>query len=124
MTSIPGSAPAGRGVVWPARAGYAARGVVYLIVGFFAALSALGRADTMGSEGALRTILGQPYGRALVWLMIVGLAGFALWRVVQAMMDTDRHGRDAKGLAVRAGLVGSAVGYGSLGLFAIGLVTA
>jgi hypothetical protein len=124
MTFVPGSAHAGRGIVWLARAGYAARGVVYLIVGFFAALAALGRADTMGSEGALRTILGQPFGRALVWLMIVGLAGFALWRVVQAVMDTDRHGRDAKGLAVRAGLVGSAVGYGSLALFALGLVTA
>jgi len=107
-----------------ARAGYAARGLVYLVIAGFAGLAAFDRAEMRGSEGALRALLGGPFGEALVWLVIIGLAGFALWRFVQAAYDTDRHGRSAKGLAVRAGLFGSAVAYGALALFGLGLVSA
>ena len=69
-------------------------------------------------------MLGAPFGTLMVWIIILGLVGFAIWRFVQATQDADHHGSDAKGLAIRAGLLGSGVAYGALALFALGLVTA
>lgn len=107
-----------------ARAGYAARGVVYLIIGFLAALAAFGNSEAKGSKGALQSLLGQPFGEVLVWLMIAGLIAFSVWRLIQSFADADNHGTDAKGLAVRTALVGSAISHGVLAFVALGLVSA
>ena len=48
-----------------ARVGYAARGVVYLIVGSLAVLAALGRSQAQGTKGAIESLLGQPFGEEL-----------------------------------------------------------
>jgi len=104
-----------------ARAGYSARGAVYLIIGFFAALAAFGASEKTGPEGALDTLLRQPFGTVLVWVVIVGLLGYALWRTLQAVMDTDRHGLDLKGIVIRIGLACSAATYLTLALYALSL---
>ena len=105
-----------------ARAGYASRGVVYLVIGSFALLAAFGPAATQGSEGALEVMLRQPLGRGLVLLMIAGLTGYVLWRLVQSLLDTDDHGWSAKGVAVRGGLLGSAATHAALALYAASLL--
>ena len=105
-----------------ARAGYASRGVVYLVVGTFALLAAFGPTARKGSEGALDVLLAQPFGRGLVLLMIAGLAGYVLWRLVQSLLDTDDHGWSVQGVAVRGGLLGSAATHGALALYAASLV--
>jgi len=111
-----------RGVVWLARSGYAARGVVYVIVGFFALMAALGAGDTVDTRGAVQQLLGQPFGAVLLWLVVIGLLAHVAWRLTQGIGDTDRHGRDAKGLLVRAGLVGSGVVNLLLALFTLSLL--
>lgn len=111
------------GIEMLARAGYAARGFVYIMIGVLAVLAAFGRSEIEGTEGALERLFAQPFGTALVWLMALGLAAFAVWRMVQAVRDTDDHGTDAKGMAVRAGLVGAAVSYAAVALLAIGIAT-
>lgn len=106
-----------------ARLGYAARGVVYLEVGGLALLAASGRGGrTTDSKGALREILSQPLGDLLLWVLIVGLLGYALWRGTQAIRDTDRHGTSVKGVVVRGGLMVSALTHGLLAIWAIGLL--
>jgi len=106
-----------------ARVGYAAKGTVYLIIGLVAARAALGvGGDTMGSREALRTIVGQPFGRVLLGVTAVGLFGYALWRFISSAVDAERRGNDARGIAVRVGHVLSGLAYGSLGVAAVQLL--
>jgi hypothetical protein len=110
-------------IAWLARGGYAARGVVYLIVGWLAVLAALGTGgQTTDSKGALVTIVQQPFGEIMLGLVALGLVGYALWRLVQASLDPDDHGTDAKGVAIRGGLLISAITHVLLAFFALSLV--
>lgn len=105
-----------------ARAGYASRGIVYLIVGGLAALAAFGEGgSTTDSRGALFTVLSAPFGKLLLAGLGAGLLFFAVWRLVQALLDTDCHGTSAKGLVIRGGLAVSGITYISLGGFALSL---
>ena len=106
-----------------ARSGYAARGVVYLVVGGLAVLAALGQGgQTTDTRGALTTILTQPFGKVLLAIVAVGLIGYALWRVVQAIADVDHHGTEPKALAIRGGLLVSAATHTLLAVFALSLI--
>lgn len=100
-----------------ARAGYAARGIVYGLVGFLAVETAFGaRSRPIDTRGALQEIAGR--STALLWLVAAGLLGYALWRIVQGFLDPERKGTDLKGLAHRAGRIGSGLIYGGLALAA------
>lgn len=76
-----------------ARAGLVARGVVYAIIGILAVKLALGDGGkTTNQNGALKTIAKQPFGEVLLILVTIGLAGYALWRIVRAVVG---HGSEA-----------------------------
>jgi hypothetical protein len=86
--------------VWLGRAGFVARGLIYLTVGLLAGLAAGGikRGETTDAKGAVTTIDQLPWGTPLVVLAGLGLAGYAVWRMTQAVLDpehlrTGRHGR-------------------------------
>jgi hypothetical protein len=87
-----------------ARLGYAANGVVYLLIGWLAVKAAAGAGgETTDSAGALRHVLRQSYGDVLLAAVAIGLFGYALWRFVQCFMDPDREGSGFNGLVMRAG---------------------
>ena len=78
---------------WLARAGLLARGVVYGIIGVLAIKLALGDGGkATDQQGALHTIAKQPFGKFLLVVVAVGLAGYALWRLVRAGIG---HGPEA-----------------------------
>ena len=88
------------------RVGFAAKGIIYVLVGGLAALAAAGAGgETTGSEGALRRLVQLPFGRILLAAIAIGLIGYAIWRFIQGYRDTDNKGRELKGLAIRAGYV-------------------
>ncbi|WP_181708539.1 DUF1206 domain-containing protein [Chthonobacter rhizosphaerae] len=103
-----------------ARGGYAARGVVYAIVGYFAVIAAIGSGETKDTEDTLSVVLGGPFGTVLVGVLAIGLLGYAIWRFIQATADPDHFGTDAKGLAIRAGFLIAAVTYAGLAVTAAG----
>lgn len=100
-----------------ARLGFAARGLVYCLVGGLAALAAIGAGgSTGGGKSALRSLLDQPFGAVILAAIGLGLVFFALWRVIGAATDADRRGSSWKELGVRALQAVSGVVY--LGLAA------
>lgn len=106
-------------VEWLARLGYAAKGVVYVVIGLLAIQAALGSGGaTAGSRGALYEIAAQPLGQVLLAVVAIGLVGYVLWRFVQAIVDPDNKGTDLQGIAQRIGYVTSGIAYAGLALTA------
>lgn len=110
-------------IVFFARAGYAARGIVYLLVGGLTTLAVLDQGGgATGSRGALRSVLAAPLGDFLLLGIAVGLVGYSLWRCIQAIKDPDHHGASAKGLAIRLGLMVSSISHLVLAGFTVSLL--
>ena len=105
-----------------ARGGYAARGVIYVLIGILALRLARGVGTEKASQqGALRTIAHQSFGRTLLVAMAIGLAGYALWRLAQALVgETPEAGKhDAKD---RVAAVGSGIAYAAFCVIAISVL--
>lgn len=97
------------------RFGYAAKGVVYALVGVLAAQAAFGAGgETTDAQGALQEIVQAPFGQFLLGTVAIGFIGYALWNFIQAIMDTEKKGTDAKGIVTRGG-------YAIIGLIYMGL---
>jgi hypothetical protein len=106
-----------------ARWGYAAKGVVYLVIGVSGLLVALGLAEQVrGSPGAMRAIVRLPLGRALGAAMVVGLLAYAALSLVAAVRDPESNGRGLRGLVVRAVDGGAGAVYAALAASALRLL--
>lgn len=106
-----------------AKMGYGARGVIYVVIGGLAVMAAFsGSGKTTDSKGAITTILHQPLGHTMLTILVIGLAGYVLWRFVQAVKDPDNHGTSAKGLAIRGGLLVSSITHAALAVWTVKLM--
>ena len=107
------------------RLGYVAKGTVYVVMGFLATQAAIGMGGrTTDTRGALRTIGGAPFGRIALGIMMIGLFGYAAWRLVSAAMDGERRGDEPTSIALRIGEAVRGLAYGSLGLWTLRYLTA
>jgi Domain of Unknown Function (DUF1206) len=79
-----------------ARAGLAARGILYLLIGWVSILVAIGQTSHQADQqGALQLLAGKPYGLVLLWLIGIGLAGYALWRLSETVFGVTGEGNGA-----------------------------
>jgi hypothetical protein len=106
------------GFEWLARAGFVARGLIYGLIGILAIKLALGAGGkTTDQEGALKTIAQQPFGQVLLILVAIGLAGYALWRLIHALIGHGPENSDSTFDRVAA--FGSGIVYAGLCAIAI-----
>jgi hypothetical protein len=98
-----------------ARFGLATKGFSYILVAVIALrVAAEGGGQTEDREGALRTLADEPFGWALLALVALGFASYAMWQLVRALFDRDNEGDDPIGIGKRLGQAGKAVLYGAL----------
>jgi len=95
-----------------ARFGLAARGLVYIVIAWIAAQIAFGGSSQQADrQGAIHTLASNGVGKVLVVLAGIGFAGYALWRLTQAIWGhqgddgAKKLGKRATSL-FRAGLYG------------------
>jgi len=80
-------------MTWLARAGLAARGTMYILVGIIAIQIAVkGSQQQADRVGAVRLVAQTPLGSAILWLLVVGFAGMTLWRLSEAAWGTNEPG--------------------------------
>jgi hypothetical protein len=113
------------GLVRLGRLGYVAKGLVYVVMGFLATQAAIGMGGrTTDTRGALRTIGDAPFGKLALGVVMIGLFGYAAWRLVSAAMDAERRGDESTSIALRIGEAVRGLAYGSLGLWTFRYLTA
>lgn len=98
------------------RIGFAARGLMYLTIGWLA----LSRGRAEDNQGAIAS-LAEGGGSPLLVIMGLGFMGYAIWRLSEALIDSEGHGHDAKGMAVRIGGGISGIVHFFFALFALRL---
>lgn len=107
---------------WLVRLGYAARGLVYILLGYLA-LSTAGKARE-GQSAVFDMIQDVPLGTPLLYLVAIGLLAYALFKLLDAAADIERHGGGSEGLAKRVGSAASGIAHLALAYtayqFAIG----
>jgi hypothetical protein len=105
-----------------ARLGYAAKALLYITVGLLAAQAGLGWGGrTTDTHGALRFMYDVTLGRIMLLVIAAGLLGYALWRMVEAVLDAEDRGNDLKGVALRIGSAARAVVHAGLAVAALRL---
>ena len=87
-----------------ARLGLVTRGLLHVVVGWLAFRIAQGDADRRADQqGALATVVRQPFGRILLLALAVGFLAYAAWRLVEAALDPEDKGTIKRiGQALRA----------------------
>jgi hypothetical protein len=104
---------------WLARAGLAARGVIYGIIGVLAVKVAFGGGGrTTDQRGALKSMAGEPFGKVLLVVLAIGLFGYALWRLVRAAIGHGPETGDDDAKDRISGVV-SGIAYGALCVTAV-----
>jgi hypothetical protein len=92
---------------WLVRLGFAARGVVYFLIGYLA----LTAARPTGPEHAFDLLQNAPLGEPILYAAALGLLGYALFRLASLVFDVENHGSSGKGLLNRAGHGASGVAH-------------
>ncbi|MEQ8659162.1 MAG: DUF1206 domain-containing protein [Hyphomicrobiales bacterium] len=96
------------------RFGFAARGLVYTLIGVFAIYG--GQAES--SSGVLEFLRDQAFGRILVAVVGLGLLGYGAWRLIGAWYDLESKGDESGGIIKRLAHAGSGLAYIGLSVFA------
>jgi hypothetical protein len=93
VSSAGRQAAGGRTMSVLARAGLAARGIMYGLIGIIGVQIALGSTHRQADRnGAVRLVAATPFGSAILWLLVIGFAGLTLWRLSESAYGAHRPG--------------------------------
>src|SRR5262249_30359317 len=73
---------------YTARAGFAASGVLHLLLAFIILRLAFGSGGNADQSGALGTLAQQPGGTIMLWIAAIGMLALGLWRVAEAVLGS------------------------------------
>jgi len=84
-----------------ASVGFAAKGLLYLVVGYLALRIAFGESGGQEADnsGALQLVAQNPGGTVLLWVCAAGLAGLALWQLITAAVGVDKATKRVSAIA-------------------------
>jgi len=106
-----------RPLQWLARAGFAASGLLHLMLGYLAIQVAVQHSGQSDQSGALAQVASLPAGVVLLWLMTIGFFALALSLLAEAVVGV---GSSSKKRWVRSLVpLGKAIAYIALGFTAL-----
>ena len=102
-----------------ARVGYAVDGVLHILIGALAIATVVGASSQSADQtGALQTIADQPFGAVLLWIIVAGMIGLALFYLASAITT---HGSGKDEWMKRLKSIGKAILYAALAAIAVGV---
>lgn len=101
------------------RTGYAGRALVYLVVAGISIWAILHGGQAQGTSSAFAELETAPFGKVVLFAIFVGMAAYAIWRLVDAIWDLETYGSDGEGIVARlgmcvTGMIHLAIGIGAL----------
>lgn len=107
-----------------ARVGFLAKGLVYALIGILAFQVALGDSEQADQKGALQAVAEKPGGSVVLWLMVLGFLGYAVWRFSEAAWGRREETDEKKRTLKRIGSAANGLVYLAFGVLAFRTVTA
>lgn len=86
-----------------ARIGYAASGLIHLLIGWLALRIAMGASKIAADQsGALALLADHSWGPPLLWVLVAGFAGLAIWQLTESVGGWHGTGTDAAFSRIKA----------------------
>ena len=103
-----------------ARIGLFAYGITHLLIAWLALQIAIGSGggEQADQNGAFQTLAEQPFGKVLLWVLVVGFVAVALWRAEQAIWGYSYESDTKKALRKRVTAGAKAVLFAVLAVLA------
>ncbi|NJC21085.1 cytochrome bd-type quinol oxidase subunit 2 [Arthrobacter pigmenti] len=98
-----------------ARLGFAANGLMHLVIGFIAVGIAMGGSGSADQSGAMGQLAAQPGGIFLLWFGFLGCVALALFQLSEAAFAWNgRESKEKWGRKLKA--IGQAIAYAAIGV--------
>ncbi|NDV00750.1 DUF1206 domain-containing protein [Pseudoroseicyclus sp. CLL3-39] len=100
------------------RAGYAGRGLVYLVVAGFGFWSVVQGGEAEGTQDVMERLDGG-WSTFILLLIALGMFAYFIWRIVDAIWDLEAYGSGGKGIVARLGMCVTGLAHLGIGVLAV-----
>ncbi|MFJ6654303.1 DUF1206 domain-containing protein [Microbacterium sp. NPDC091313] len=100
-----------------ARVGYVVLGILHIVLGSIAISIATGGGGQADQGGAVQQIQQAPWGLALLWATVIGLAALTVWQIAEAVLARDADAKKRWGHRIKD--LGTALAYVAVALTAL-----